>query len=313
MKLSIHLLPLAALALGAALTGCSDSDDWTPGARDTETGTVAYFGPQAKYNYVFGSDADAADMAFDVTVRRVLTDAAVSLPLTVETEVEGFVCDPTVDFAAGEEEATFHVNCSGIPAGTVHDITISLPADQTDVYGPGVNQLSLTAIISDWQLLADPVTYYYFDSNNMPLFDNTKGKLYHLKGTLMFKLTDFFGSGLEIPFSANTQSETAFIPTANALKYIDVWGYDDYDCWYLYDEAQSLYPVWSPGNVEGAPSINYALFYGKTYSTVTMIYNSTTLYGYAGFSTEFTLSNGNVVWSYPQLDFYMNYNPFTAK
>lgn len=304
MKSKYKLLAAACVLLMAG--GCSDSDDWAPGPQDTETGVSAYFEKPSQTSYVFDSSAAADDMTFTVTVARQVTDNAISVPITLTSDVDGFAAPSAVDFAAGSATASFDVACSGIPNGKQASLTITLDPAQTNVYGEGLYAVEYSVIKADWVEISDNVRYLYGS-----MYPNTSGKMYILDGTHMFKLTDFFGSGLDVEFNCDTPDATAFVPVSNA-DYENVDDDDkDYNGWYLYDEANVEYPEWTPGNAEGYTSISYLLFYANADDGYCqMIYNSDTLYGYMNFMTGVILSNDSWVWGSFQVDFNLKYNPF---
>lgn len=298
-------------AVGLMAGGCSDSDDWMPGPEDTNVGVAAYF-PEQEIMHIFGSDEDPDNMTFDVTVSRLNYSAAASVPVTITSDVEGFSAPAAVEFAEGEVTGTLKVSCAGIPKGTMQTVNITIAPDETDIYGPGEATFQAKAIISDWTVLADPVTYFYSDGNGGYMYPNTTGVLYHLQGTHMFRFTDFFGSGLDVNFEASSGAQNDFLPTNNILSYKEVWPeYEDtYNCYYLFNQEEQAYPVWTPGGASDKPAVESAMFYGSGYSTLTMVYNESNLYGYGDFTIELYLSDGSSPWGYWQLDFNMNYNPF---
>lgn len=311
MRLYRYALAASALILGMIATSCSDSDKWEPGPQDTNTGVSAYFEKPSTTSYIFGSDYDPDDMVIDVEVMRQITNGEATVGVTLKSEVEGFSCPQTVVFAAGEASATFQINCSAIPKGTPYNVTVELAEDQTDIYGIGTNQLTFSAIKADWKLLSDQARYLYSDYSYNAIYPATYGELYQLEGTKTFKLTDFFGSGLDITFECNQPEDAVLIPLQNA-DFDNVYDSDKEDLgWYLYDEANSDYPSWVPGGLEGYPAISYLLFYGiSDYNVCTMIYNKETLYGYIGLTVGIDFDNGDFKWGSFQVDFNLNYNPF---
>lgn len=307
MKIKSYIGMIVACS-GLIMTSCSDSSDWAPGPADDECGVSAYF-PDQTTRYIYASDEDPDAMVITVTVKRVDTASAVSIPLTSTTSATGFEIPAAVNFEAGEAEATFDVNCGGIPQGEMQSFTVALDPAQTDTYGPGVSEMKIEAIVSDWTLISDNVTYYYFDSGYQEEYPNTYGEMYHLKGTYMFRFSDFFGSGLDMPFEVSTPSRTGFVPTGNCMPYY----YDDGTLnWYFYDDAISEYPdPWIPGGDQSKTGIEYAMIYGPSdYTNITMIYNSSTLYGYADICINYCKTDGVWTWAYNQIDFNLIYNPF---
>ena len=151
------------------------------------------------------------------------------------------------------------------------------------------------------------------DADGKKAYPNTYGEMYHLEGTYMFRLTDFFASGLEMPFEMPSSEKSYFVPSGNYDIYANTYPEDAYECWYLYDEATSSYPApWIPGGDQNQLAIEYALFYGTIdYCNITMLENRDRLYGYGNFTVNYGLSDGSwSSWGYNQIDFNLKYNPF---
>lgn len=293
-------------------TSCTDSEDWTPGENDTEVGVAAYFEIPAKTSYIFESDAAADAMIIPVTVARELTTEAVTMAINIAADGEGVSAPATVEFAAGQQTATFDIDCSGITKGQRTTITVGLPADQTDIYGQGYTSLTLSAIKSDWTLISDNVRYLYSDSNYNPMYPATTANMYHLEGTYMFKLDDFFGSGLDMTFECGNAQESVFRPLINA-DFESAAGEED-SPWYLYDDDKSDWPIFVPGKTtveEGDVAIQFLEFFATSdYSPCHMIYTPSSLFGYIAFSTYVEQTDGNWAWGNYQIDFNLKYNPF---
>ena len=312
MKSYIKYTALGALLLTMA-GGCSDTDDWKPGEADTATGVSAYFNLPSQLSYVFDKEGKPEDMNVEVTLNRKVTAEAVSIPLTLTSDAEGFTLPATADFAAGEATTTFKVNCSGIEEGKRISFTVGLPADQTNIYGEGMDAVTYNVIKSEWTLISNQVRYIYSYTDYSPMYSETYGKMYHLQGTYNFKMTDFFGSGLDMQFECNTPDQTAFVPTVNADFDAVSDGDKEIAGWYLYNEAEETWPEWTPGDEDGKPAITYVEFYALVnYSWMTMIYTKEPLYGYVGFSTGVGFDNGDFSWGAWQADFTLNYNPFES-
>lgn len=307
MKTTYHITVAAASLL--MLAGCSDSDKWTPGPVDTDKGVSAYFQNPSGNSYIFSSDQ--SDMSIPVKVSRQLTDGEATVGIALTSEAEGFTAPSSVTFAAGESETTFEIDCSGIPSGTAHSVTLTLSEDQTDIYGIGLTSITLSAIKADWVLISDDVRYLYSDYSQNPIYPATYAEMYQLEGTHMFKLTDFFGSDLDMTFECDTPGNTTLYPLKNA-DFENVTEDDRADlAWYLYDEANVEWPSWVPGNVTGYPAISYLMFYSSPdYNSCNMIYYEDTLYGYIGLTTGVTMDDGNFEWGSFQVDFTLKYNPF---
>lgn len=281
--------------------GCSDSDDWTPGPQDTETGVSAYFPAPAQTSYIFDPANGAENMNIRVVISRQHTDQAASVPLSLESDHEGFSIPQTVEFAAGESETTFEINCGGIPDGS-SEVTVTIDPSQSDIYGDGLYAVTYSVVRAQWVVIADNVTYHY--NNEYP---ETTSVMYNLEGTNQFRLEDWFGSGLSITFTASDPTLSVIYPVANAL-YVD--GYPDE--WELYDEANVTYPQWIPGNVEGGNAITYMYVYGSGYYKNNMLSNPDTGYGYLMpyFYLEFADGTSGYKANTWYVDFNLKYNPF---
>ncbi len=308
MKPYILKTMLGVLAL-PLMTACSESDDWTPGPQDTETGVIAYFPLPNQLSYIFDSEGPKEEMAIDVQVSRQITDQAVSFPITVISDVEGVVAPASVDFAAGEASKTITIDCSGLPKGQENKFTLALPADQTDTYGEGMTSVTYSVINSVWVQMADYARYIYSYSDYSEMYPSTYGDIYQLDGTNLFKLTDFFGSGLDVTFTCDSADDVVFTPLSNALFIDDSYG----GGWDIYNEAEQTYPVWVPGGLSGYPALtNLYLYNDISYSLLRMIYQkkSTGYYGYIGLTTYLEFDDGS--WNYGayQVDFTLYKNPF---
>ncbi|MCM1491227.1 MAG: hypothetical protein NC095_10450 [Muribaculum sp.] len=309
MKIKIYHILAASLMISFA--GCSDSDEWTPGPSDEAAGTRAYFISPTKTSYIFDSESDESEQIIDVTVARLDTENATSVPLALTSETEGFSLLGNAEFEAGQAKTTVSVSCSGLPMGQRASFTLAVPEDQFYTYGEGLPSVSFSAIKASWVECADNVTYMYQYDAGGNMYPNTHGQMFRLEGTNQYKLTDFFGSGLEMQFICNTGKSTQFIPLINCDFNSAGSDYDGLDYWYLYDDENQTWPEWTPGDVEGYPAVQYVGIYGSTgYSSMNMVYNESTLYGYLTLATDVTFDNGDFSWGTWYVTFNMKYNPF---
>lgn len=310
MKKYKFAIALSSILIGIGAAGCSD-DKWEPGPEDNDTGVKAYFVAPKTTTYNFGSDYQPEDMNITLTVGREITEGEATVGVTLKSDAEGFSIPSSVTFADGEEFTTLSINCSGVAGGAYSKCTVYLADNQVDTYGPGLTEVSLSAIQADWLLLSDGARYLYSDANYKAIYPETYGMLYQLEGTKIFKLTDFFGSGLDITFECNKPQDDVLYPLQNA-DFESVYEEDKEDLgWYLYDDANSSWPSWTPGGVTGYPAITYLLFYSSSYYNVcSMVYDEKELYGYIALTAGVNFSDGDFKWGNFQVDFYLMYNPF---
>lgn len=313
MKMKIYNILAAALFLSFA--GCSDSEDWTPGPADNESGTRAYIVKPAKTSYICDIEAADSQTTIDVTIARTITDEAVSIPLNLksDSESDGISLSGNAVFAAGQKETTIYVDFAGIPVGEWKSFTIEIPDDQFYTYGIGLPSVQFSVIKSKWIERAEKVTYYYWNDANKDIYPKTYGKMFQLDGTYQFKMTDFLGSGLDMEFICETSKTTKFLPLINADY--ETANDTDYHSWYFYDEANDSYPSWTPGGDSNVAGIQYLWVYGYDddyeYSYITMIDDQSSLYGYVYLNSYIDYTDGSYGYANLYATFNLNENPFT--
>lgn len=307
MKL-YHILAVAAFL---PFVSCDNSDNWTPGPVDDAAGVKAYFPVPSKTSYEFEADADESSMVFDVKVSRSITTDAISIPVSLTSDSEGVTVLGNADFAAGQETTTVSVNVGGIPIGKDVTVTLTLPEDQYYTYGVGMPSAQFSVIKARWIEISSNVTYSYYDTGNNQLYPDTYGVMYQLEGNTRFKLTDFFGSGLDMTFNCNTPDETTMSPLINA-DFENVYDEDkEENGWYLYNEAEQTWPSWVPGGLSGYTAIWDVTFYDNDYDTLLcMVSDPDTLAGYLSCLTAVTFADGTFKWGGFFVNFNLKYNPF---
>lgn len=252
----IYRMAFAAMLVSLPLASCSDDDDYTPGPEVEAGNPSVYFPLQEEYSYIFGSDDE--DKTFDIIVKRLSEKGAVNVPVTVASDVEGgFTVPAEIQFADGETETVLTVDCSSLPTKQTYSLTISIPESYSNPYAEGTREVTVESLVSDWTLWAENArfsfSYYYGD-----IYSN----IYAMPGTMKFRIENFLGSGIDLPFEVTdpTASRSIIHPTANADSYLNYYPEDEFQCWYFYNQATGDYPVWSPdGSTE--PKIAYALIY----------------------------------------------------
>lgn len=252
----IYRMAFAAMLVSLPLASCSDDDDYTPGPEVEAGSPSVYFPLQEEYSYIFGSDD--TDKTFDIIVKRLNGKGAVNVPVTVASDAEGgFTLPSEIQFADGETETVLTVDCSSLPTKQTYSLTVSIPESYSNPYAEGTREVTVESLVSDWTLWAENArfsfSYYYGD-----IYSN----IYAMPGTMKFRIENFLGSGIDLPFEVTdpTASRSIIHPTANADSYLNYYPEDEFQCWYFYNQATGDYPVWSPdGSTE--PKIAYALIY----------------------------------------------------
>jgi hypothetical protein len=292
---SIYKLAFAAIAFTLPLASCSDDDDYAPGEEVAADCPSVYFPQQGSYSYTFTSDE--ADKNINLKVCRLNSVGAVSVPVTITSDVEGFTGPATIEFADGQTEAVYPLSCDGIPRQSECDVTVSIPEDFTNPYAEGTSMVSVKSLVADWELWAPNALFefsYYYAS--------IRSDIYAMRGTRRLKIENFLGSGLDLQVNVedidrNVTSYARMFPLNNADPYVNYYPDDAFDCWYFYDEATGDWPVWSPDGI-GTPQIKFALCYG---------YDASSNYKYTyilpfdnsgSFTFEFSYSDGTSGYDY---------------
>lgn len=162
MKKFINKYLFVALAAGM-FASCSDEDNstWAPGEPDDASKAGAYFAASG-FNFEV---APGEATSFDVTINRLNTSSAASVPLKVSVNQDDvFTVPATAEFAAGAETATFKVDFSKAQVGTTYNLTIDVPAEYVATYKAveGTISYSAQATIVKWNLIATGKYYTWF-------------------------------------------------------------------------------------------------------------------------------------------------------
>lgn len=295
---SLYQLVFAAIAFTLPLASCSDDDDYTPGEPEPAGSPAAYFPTQDAYSYTFTTDDE--NKSFDIVVKRLYAEAAVSVPVTLTSDVEGFTGAPTIEFAAGQETATYSVDCAGIPLQQECSVEISLPDDYAAIYAEGTSSVSVKSLVADWELWAPDVEFVFSST-----FSPVRGNIYAMKGTRRLKFENFLNSGWDLEMEVEDRGTGSYYAILYPLNYhsyyIDYWGESNgYDCWYFYDPKTDYWPSWSPDNSD--LMIDYALCYeyDDTPYRYTYLYidKETPNNNVGSFTFSFDYSNGTSDWNY---------------
>lgn len=255
-------------ALTTVATGCSDSDNWTPGPDINPGCMTVYFGEMSSYNIIVEPDDSRI---IPVTVGRAVTDMAANVSIIVDKCPEGAVVPESVSFEAGQQTATLYIDIENMPSKSRGEIAIKLPDDMTTPYGAGTSSLSLNINVSGaWLPVSEDALLSITNTSGDNLYPVMKTSLMVLDGTDNFKLTDFCGSGLDLVFTMSSPGNgwTYFKPVKNFIDAEVAYsaiGFGDYEFdggWFLYDTKKAEYPCWSPDGVT-YPEIDYLEFEDK--------------------------------------------------
>lgn len=206
MKLYKKLAYLFALAmLSTGMAACSDDDEYVPAQPVPEDCMQVYFATtDAEKNpvpteYEIAPEA-LASTTIDLPVVRVWATEAASVPVTSFQKGDLFVVPETVEFAAGQKQATLKIKMNKVDKGefalrlAIEDPAYANPYANKD--GGGTPLFGFTVNVVKWNLLG--TGDYYYNS----LFSGVdKGlELYQKDGSTEHKLCNW-GGGVDLMFN----------------------------------------------------------------------------------------------------------------
>lgn len=177
MNISKYLSMLVPVALAFGAAACSDDENtYTPADPVREDCQRVYFSAENETSYTFPTTDDLSEMTMTLKVRRELSDAAASVPVTATREdtatgadggeIRIFDYPSTIDFAAGEEEADFTITLLDKSAGE-YALYLAIEGDEfVDPYTTlGLSMISISVDLEQWDL--------YEATNESELFGKT--------------------------------------------------------------------------------------------------------------------------------------------
>ena len=156
MKIYSKLMMMLTAAL--AFTACSDDDNFSAGEQEKSGVQSAYF---ATDTYLNSIEVEPGGNSFDVTVSRWNTSAAASVGIVVVND-EGQVFDvpSSVNFDAGQAEATLTIKAPRAQEGTPYSLVIGIADADRSIYGQGFREIAFDFSILKWESLG---TGYFID------------------------------------------------------------------------------------------------------------------------------------------------------
>jgi hypothetical protein len=302
---------LIAICTALGFTACDDDDNnWAPGEAESADSPGVFFTDDNDYSFEF--ESGMGEETFELHLKRLNATNAVTVPLTATVDDSHIVVPSSVDFAAGETEATITVNCEGLPERQTFNFSIAVADGYKTAYGKGSDTYQGTVAVVSWVTLDPNFKYTYYNSSSQRVYTATYGEWQLLEGSNKMKLTNFMNSGKDFMFTLDsTQSgcSTTYIGINPIYNFYYDTSATDYGCWYFYDDANQVNPSWTMA--DGEP-VYYLYVYGVGYSYFNL--ND----GYGCFSTYFVPDeeanewNWIYVWCYFTIpDEYVGNIPYT--
>lgn len=286
LKASAYLLAAAAIT---ALSACSNDSDftYTPAEEVSPDCPAVYFAASNPVETIFSPDEESG---ITIKVGRVLTSGELTVPVIATDVAEGLIVPSSVTFAAGEAVTELTIDASGLPAGTIASYTLSVPDEYINPYAktPGIGTFTGRVACAEWKLWADNVEFS-FENKYEPIY----GQIYELEGVGKYYIPNFLNTGLDLYFTMEHSKSggdyRTIDPYRNAEVYYDEE--DEYSYWYLYDEANNDYPLFTIQ--PGADAIEYMEFFGVDTSSNYYYTYICPDYNYGVFSGLFYYEDGS--------------------
>lgn len=200
MKIFKKLAYMSALAmLATGIAACSDDDDYTRAKPVPEDCMQVYFSELNESAYELAPDV-LANTKIDLSVMRLQTADAASVPVKVYQTGDIFVVPATVEFAAGQATATLSVSFKEAATGE-YSLRLAIEDEQyADPYKvvEGSPIFSINLNVVKWNLLGTG-TYTY---NSVWSGSQSEMELYQRDGTTEYKFTEW-GGDIELFFNCD--------------------------------------------------------------------------------------------------------------
>ena len=292
-----YLMPVVTLAL--AFAACDDTNEsgFVPAEPVSADNMAVYFDNiNAEENVVVPGEGNS----ITITVSRLNTEAAASVPLVVNDAASVLTIPTSVEFAAGQATATFDITYGNLEPNVKYAFDLAVAEGYYNPYKKteGGYRLSSFIMQASW----DPyktVKYNLTYKGKSQTFEATVERLGSMN---RYRIPNFLGTDAYFTFyegdPASTSGYYVFEPYDGYENYNDGYG----DAFYWFDAATDDYPLIT---LEDGTEINYILFirsytgYG-TQSYISLNNNWGTLAAY-----EIAYADGSAeYWAYMNFYFY---------
>lgn len=206
LKKYAFLMALAAVSFG--FSACTEDVDYTPAQATDPNCMEVYFDMENETSYSYDVEADASSVVIPVKVLRAKSEVAVSLPLIVEQEGTMFNAPETVEFAAGQQEASFNITLNESALG-VHKLNISLGDDPQYVNPYSTTGYPIYSAVVEffkWEKVCDAVF-----TSALPGATTRTPVLEKKAGASVYRLTNLYADGYHFEFELAADGESYMI------------------------------------------------------------------------------------------------------
>lgn len=275
MKRKKHfILSFLFATLLAALTSCSDSDDYSPGEKTAEDCPTVYFSSDNDYNVFIQSNDDKVDI--NLTLKRKNTTGELTVPIVVSSKTGSFNIPESATFEDGKDETSITITYDQFEGGM--NFTVSIPDQYVNHYiTDGITTQTVSVLL--------PVKICDISYDTTTMFGQVTSELYNYSGVNMFLWKNFLGSNIDIKFTVKQSSSSTFDPNDltklnGTIEMLDhTYDYYQNGSLYLMDDSGN-YATWTPTGQSSA--VEYFYMYVGTYSLIDFATKNRYGYFYAG-------------------------------
>ena len=200
----------AAMLLFTACDG--DENTYVPGAETPEGCIGVYFEGMQSGTII----ATPGEESIAITLKRAKTENAVSVPLIVKSvDTTAIQIPETVEFAAGEAQATVNVGIKGLYAQKIYRFTLAVDEAYADHYTQvnGATQYTASVMVAQWELFKKNAQFFYDGvSVATPVYYSD---IYKLSGVNKFYIKNFMGSGNDMYFTVGGNYDENNLSSSN--------------------------------------------------------------------------------------------------
>ena len=201
----------ALVAVAGLFTACVEDTEIAPGPAVSEDCMEVYFVPATGEEYSFDIEADMSKVVVPVKVARTYFTEAVTLPLIVSQSAQVFNVPESVEFEAGQAEATFNITINTPELG-LQKVDISL-GDDLSIVNPylavGAPIFGVTMEFFKWKKVCDAQL-------TSALFANPRATtLENKEGTNKYRLPSLWANGYDFNFELSGDNKSYSIPESD--------------------------------------------------------------------------------------------------
>ncbi len=242
-RMIFNISMLLAATLG--FTACDDKadSDYVPGAQTPANCMQVYFDASNASDFI----TSPGEEAIDITVSRVNATEAAEVPIICKSAAEGLTIPSSVQFAAGEKQATLTIGLGTLEANKEYAFSLAIGEDYADHYSilDGTTTYSGYILEASWNTYVSNVTMTWTVGENEQTW--TK-EIERLGTTNRYRIKNFVDSGLDMIFTVGgaASGQTGYYKMEPYTNYQN-WSDSGVDCFLLYDTDKGEYPHWTVG------------------------------------------------------------------